>query len=92
MPGPVREIHRGRAQIRNRQSIDSQHNYIPTVYSRVRTRAPKAPRDKGGYWDQLHSRSFNSDGGFTVSQHWYLATNMVKQYRDSPMQREAQIK
>jgi len=41
---------------------------------------------------RLHSRNFNGDGGFTLSQPWYPVTKMFKQYRDPPFQRQAQTK
>lgn len=33
----------------------------------------------------LQPRNFNRDGGFNLSQSWYLATNIIKQYRDTPI-------
>lgn len=35
----------------------------------------------------LHPRNFNRDGGFNLSQSWYLVTNTIKQYRDTPIPR-----
>jgi hypothetical protein len=33
----------------------------------------------------LHPRNLNMDGGFTLSQSWYPLTNMLKQYKDTPI-------
>jgi hypothetical protein len=37
---------------------------------------------------RLHPRNFNRDRGFTLSETWYLVTNVLKQYRDTPIQRQ----
>jgi hypothetical protein len=36
---------------------------------------------------RLHPRNFNRDRGFNLNWSWYLVTNMIKQYRDKPIQR-----
>jgi hypothetical protein len=41
---------------------------------------------------RLHPRKFNRDRGFTLSQSWYPVINMLKQYRDPTIQRQAQTK
>jgi hypothetical protein len=38
---------------------------------------------------RLYPRNFNRDGGVTISQSWYLVTNMLKQYRDTPIRSQA---
>jgi hypothetical protein len=38
---------------------------------------------------KLHPSKFNRGGGFTLGQSWYPVTNMVKQYRDTPIQKQA---
>jgi hypothetical protein len=41
---------------------------------------------------RLHPRNFNSDRSFTLSQFWYTMTNILKQYRDTPIQKQGQAK
>jgi hypothetical protein len=36
---------------------------------------------------RLHLRNFNRDGGFTLGWSWHPVSNMLKQYRDTPIQR-----
>jgi hypothetical protein len=40
----------------------------------------------------LHPKNFNRDGGFTLSRSWYLVTNMLKQYGDTPIRKQGQAK
>jgi hypothetical protein len=40
----------------------------------------------------LHPGNFNRNGSFTLSGSWYLVTNMLKQYRDTPMWQQGQAK
>jgi hypothetical protein len=39
---------------------------------------------------RLYPRNFNRDGGFTLSRSWFPVTNLLKQYRDPPIQRQGQ--
>jgi hypothetical protein len=36
---------------------------------------------------RLHPRNFNRDGDFNISWSWHPVTDMIKQYRDEPIQR-----
>jgi hypothetical protein len=41
---------------------------------------------------RLHPNYFSRDLGFTLSQSWYLLTNMIKKYTNAPIQRQAKAK
>jgi hypothetical protein len=41
---------------------------------------------------RLHPRNFKRDGGFNFCWSWCLLTNMIKQYRAAPVQKENQTK
>jgi hypothetical protein len=41
---------------------------------------------------KLHPSNSNKDSGFIISQSWYLVTNMLKQYRDIPIQKQERAK
>jgi hypothetical protein len=38
---------------------------------------------------RLHPTNFNRDCGFMLSRSWYPVTNMLKQYRDTPILKQA---
>jgi hypothetical protein len=40
----------------------------------------------------LYPKNFNRDGGFTLSQSWCPVTNMLKQYKDTPIWKQGQAK
>jgi hypothetical protein len=41
---------------------------------------------------RLHPKNFNRDGGFILSQSWYLVTNMIKENRDTLIRKQGQAK
>jgi hypothetical protein len=41
---------------------------------------------------RLYPKNFNSDSGFTIGQSWCPVTNMLKQYRDTPIRKQGQAK
>jgi hypothetical protein len=41
---------------------------------------------------KLHHNNFNRDSGFTLSQSWYPVINILKQYRDTPNQKQGHAK
>jgi hypothetical protein len=41
---------------------------------------------------KLYPSNFNRASGFTFSQFWYLVTAMLKQYTDTPIQKQGQAK
>jgi hypothetical protein len=47
---------------------------------------------KEGIEIRFHWSIFNRGSGFTLSQSWYLVMNMLKQYRDTSIQKQGQTK
>jgi hypothetical protein len=47
---------------------------------------------KGAIEIMLHPRNFSRDGGFNLSRSWSSVTNMLKQYQDTPNQKQDQAK
>jgi hypothetical protein len=41
---------------------------------------------------RFHPNNFNRDGGFTLSRSWYPVTNMLRQYRNTPIWNQGQAK
>jgi hypothetical protein len=41
---------------------------------------------------RLHPRNIKRDGGFTLSQPWYLVVNLLKDFNDPPIQRQGHAK